>query len=120
MRTKPSRGKRLSAFIVFLLLQVAWLALPAMAVEGTEPPPTTEENSFISGILGMLQSMADEPEAEASPFEPPGFGGTPPGQGGTPPGQTTPPGHGGTPPGQSGQPPLPPGQGDSPPPGQQG
>ena len=42
----------------------------------------------------------DSAEPQASPFEPPGHGGTPPGQGGTPPGQSTPPGKGGTPPGQ--------------------
>ena len=64
-------------------------------------------------IIGSSFS-AESTENDASPFLPPGHGGTPPGQGGTPPGQTTPPGHGGTPPGQ-GDKGTPPGQEDKPP-----
>jgi hypothetical protein len=118
MARMQARRKILSAFIIFVLLQMAWLTMPALAAkEGKTTPPTTEENSLLNAILGMLESLGEESESEASPFEPPGFGGTPPGQGGTPPGQTNPPGHGGTPPGQSGNPPQPPGHDGAPPPG---
>jgi hypothetical protein len=119
MVTMPARRKNLSAFIIFVLLQMAWFAMPAMAAEEGAAPPATEENSLLEAILGMLDSLAADSESEASPFEPPGHGGTPPGQGGTPPGQTNPPGHGGTPPGQSGEPPHPPGHDGNPPPGHQ-
>lgn len=65
-------------------------------------------------ILAALRPAGNE-EPEASPFLPPGHGGTPPGHGGVPPGHTTPPGHGSTPPGQAG---TAPGQGGGPSPGQ--
>jgi hypothetical protein len=107
-----------SAIIIFVLLLVAGLSLPAIAAEEGATPTATEENSMLSTFLGMLEGLTASAEAEASPFEPPGFGGTPPGQGGTPPGQTNPPGHGGTPPGQSGDVPEPPGLDGVPPPGQ--
>ena len=98
-----------SAIIIFVLLLVAGLSLPAIAAEEDTAPTATEETSLLSTFLGMLEGLTADSETEASPFEPPGFGGTPPGQGGTPPGLTNPPGQGGTPPGQSGDTPEPPG-----------
>jgi hypothetical protein len=95
-------------------LAISMLALaPALAAE------EARDTSLLTEILGMLDGLSADSETEASPFEPPGFGGTPPGQGGTPPGQTTPPGQGGTPPGQSGELPQPPGQDGEVPPGHQ-
>ncbi len=81
-----------------------------------DSPTAKDALWFLQEVLPLLEPRASESgaEAEASPFRPPGHGGTPPGQGGTPPGQTTPPGHGGTPPGQAG---TAPGQGGGPPPG---
>jgi hypothetical protein len=99
---------------IITALAVCMLAFaPALAAE------EARETSLLAEILGMLDGLTADSETEASPFEPPGHGGTPPGQGGTPPGQTTPPGHSGTPPGQSGEPPQPPGQNGNPPPGHQ-
>ena len=82
-----------------------------------ESPTPKDAFSILQDVLPLLidpRAPGSGAETEASPFLPPGHGGTPPGQGGTPPGQTTPPGHGGTPPGQAG---TAPGQGGGPPPG---
>ncbi len=99
---------------IFTALVMSVLVLaPALAAE------EARDTSLLAEILSMLDGLTADSETEASPFEPPGFGGTPPGQGGTPPGQTTPPGQGGTPPGRSGETPQPPGQGGNPPPGHQ-
>lgn len=93
--------RRRSISIIFVLLLAAGLSLPGLAAE---------EDSSLSTLLGMLEGLSAGAETEASPFMPPGFGGTPPGQGGIPPGQTNPPGQGGIPPGQSGETPAPPSQ----------
>ena len=78
MRSISKRRKSLSAFAIFVLLQMAWLAMPGMAAEKGTTPPTTDENSLISSILGMLESFSDESETEASPFEPPARSSTKP------------------------------------------
>jgi hypothetical protein len=105
-------------FVIVAPLLVSGYLSPAMADQ--EDPPTAEvsNNAVLFEILDMLGSL--NVETEASPFVPPGQGGTPPGQGGPFPGHADPPGHGGTPPGQDGEPPAPPGHDGNPPPGQGG
>jgi hypothetical protein len=75
-------------------------AICAMALLLLVPLGTTMAVANAEMAQGILDWMGEHQEASASPFLPPGHGGTPPGQGGTPPGQQTPPGKGGIPPGQ--------------------
>lgn len=86
----------------------------AAAAEGTANDAPPAQEAVAPDVFALVMTvLGDSPETPATPFLPPGHGGTPPGQGGTPPGQTTPPGQGGTPPGQGGG--TPPGQGGNPP-----
>ena len=106
---ETSRGRFPARIVaVTMILLLGTLSMPAMAGK--------DGKSKLMTVIGMLDGLSMNHEATASPFLPPGHGGTPPGQGGTPPGQTTPPGQGGTPPGQGD---TPPGQGGGPPPGHQ-
>ena len=95
-------------------LRVAAAILVCAVAVGSAPMAEVSEAN-VQPALGILHELASGlGEEPASPFQPPGHGGTPPGQGGTPPGQTTPPGEGGTPPGQDGEPPDPPDPPDPP------
>ena len=101
---------RISFTVAALVCAIVTSPLPATepttdtaAGSGRAPDSgSTAAQSNIFTALEILSSTSDpgSTEASASPFEPPGHGGTPPGHGGTPPGQTNPPGHGGTPPGR--------------------
>ena len=92
-RARPS-----TCSLTVLLLLVSALLSPAVASGRGEVRPERLDKSPLLVVMGILDGVSANEETEASPFRPPGFGGTPPGQGGTPPGQTTPPGQGESPP----------------------
>jgi len=110
---------RTSLLLLALILGVGFgQSLWAETESDSEARPAADDSKeTIVVSMSLLDELLfdDAAESAASPFLPPGHGGTPPGQGGTPPGQTTPPGQGGTPPGQGG---TAPGQGGGPPPGE--
>ena len=108
--------KTLPALLILVLAAgLAWAAGSQRDRQKDDTPAPSSPQQQAADALEILNTFKEGTmEPLASPFLPPGHGGTPPGQGGVPPGQTTPPGHGGTPPGQGG---TPPGQGGGPPPG---